>query len=334
MAAFGVPVAHEDDPARALRAALRMQRRLAELNGELADDHGVELAVPHRRQHRAGDGDHVAPAGRGDGHRRRCQRGGAAAAARRARDGPRGRAHRGRGARLRASRVEGSLERARQGATPCAAFRLVGERDEPRARRPRPARADRRPRQRARAARSVLRAGHRGGPRRTWSRSTATRVSARAGWLPSSRPPPDARVLRGPLPALRRRHHVLALRRDRQGARSACSTPTRPPTALAKVARARPESAPELAGSAPAIAHTIGLDDPDSPLRELDSACGDHRDPAGLARRSSPGRRGPDPSSSWSRTSTGPTARCWTCWRSCPTGSRRPCCSCARHGLS
>ena len=32
MAAFGVPVAHEDDPDRALRAALRMQRRMAELN--------------------------------------------------------------------------------------------------------------------------------------------------------------------------------------------------------------------------------------------------------------------------------------------------------------
>src|SRR6516165_7313273 len=32
MAAFGVPIAHEDDPARALRAALGMQRRLDELN--------------------------------------------------------------------------------------------------------------------------------------------------------------------------------------------------------------------------------------------------------------------------------------------------------------
>ena len=32
MAAFGVPVAHEDDPARALRAALRMRRRLEDVN--------------------------------------------------------------------------------------------------------------------------------------------------------------------------------------------------------------------------------------------------------------------------------------------------------------
>src|SRR5450755_3650517 len=45
MAAFGVPVSHEDDPARALRAALRMQRRLAALNVELASAHGVELGM-------------------------------------------------------------------------------------------------------------------------------------------------------------------------------------------------------------------------------------------------------------------------------------------------
>ena len=45
MAAFGVPVAHEDDPDRALRAALRIQRRLPALNRELAAEHGVELAV-------------------------------------------------------------------------------------------------------------------------------------------------------------------------------------------------------------------------------------------------------------------------------------------------
>ena len=35
MAVFGAPVAHEDDPSRALRAALRMRRRLGELNVEL-----------------------------------------------------------------------------------------------------------------------------------------------------------------------------------------------------------------------------------------------------------------------------------------------------------
>jgi class 3 adenylate cyclase/tetratricopeptide (TPR) repeat protein len=45
MAAFGVPVAHEDDAARALRAALRMLRRLPDLNRDLAAEHGVELAI-------------------------------------------------------------------------------------------------------------------------------------------------------------------------------------------------------------------------------------------------------------------------------------------------
>ena len=45
VAGFGVPVAHEDDPARALRAALRMQSRLLSVNEELDSAHGVTLAV-------------------------------------------------------------------------------------------------------------------------------------------------------------------------------------------------------------------------------------------------------------------------------------------------
>ncbi|MDP9296226.1 MAG: AAA family ATPase [Actinomycetota bacterium] len=45
MAAFGVPVAHEDDAARALRAALRMQRRLDRVNEELAVSHDVRLRI-------------------------------------------------------------------------------------------------------------------------------------------------------------------------------------------------------------------------------------------------------------------------------------------------
>jgi len=45
MAAFGVPIAHEDDPARALRAALRMRERLAEVNAELDPRFGVTLQI-------------------------------------------------------------------------------------------------------------------------------------------------------------------------------------------------------------------------------------------------------------------------------------------------
>ena len=45
MAAFGVPTAHEDDPARALRAALRIRRRLAAVNEELRAGHGVDLEI-------------------------------------------------------------------------------------------------------------------------------------------------------------------------------------------------------------------------------------------------------------------------------------------------
>jgi class 3 adenylate cyclase/tetratricopeptide (TPR) repeat protein len=45
MAAFGVPVAHEDDPARALRAAVRMRRRLEDVNRSLESRFGVTLRV-------------------------------------------------------------------------------------------------------------------------------------------------------------------------------------------------------------------------------------------------------------------------------------------------
>jgi len=45
MAVFGAPVAHEDDPTRALRAALRMRERLADVNRTLEDGHGVTLAM-------------------------------------------------------------------------------------------------------------------------------------------------------------------------------------------------------------------------------------------------------------------------------------------------
>ena len=45
MAVFGAPVAHEDDPLRAVRAAFRMQRRLDRLNENLETRFGVRLAL-------------------------------------------------------------------------------------------------------------------------------------------------------------------------------------------------------------------------------------------------------------------------------------------------
>jgi class 3 adenylate cyclase len=45
MAVFGVPTAHEDDPARALRAAMRMLARLERVNASLRGEHGLALRI-------------------------------------------------------------------------------------------------------------------------------------------------------------------------------------------------------------------------------------------------------------------------------------------------
>jgi class 3 adenylate cyclase len=45
MSVFGIPAAHEDDPERALRAALEMQSRLADQDATIAERHGVHLTM-------------------------------------------------------------------------------------------------------------------------------------------------------------------------------------------------------------------------------------------------------------------------------------------------
>lgn len=51
LAVFGVPVAREDDPIRALSAATEMLSEIERLNDEFEVRHGVRLSVRNRRQH-------------------------------------------------------------------------------------------------------------------------------------------------------------------------------------------------------------------------------------------------------------------------------------------
>ena len=125
MAAFGVPVAHEDDPRRALRAALRMRAAArGRERGCSTARFGVDAPDPDRREHRRGARGDRAPARRADGHRRRRERRRAARAGRRARPDRRRRAHGARRAGVPLPRAR-RPRAPRQGASPCAAVALL-----------------------------------------------------------------------------------------------------------------------------------------------------------------------------------------------------------------
>ena len=52
MAVYGLPVRHEDDAIRAIRAAADMQAALPELNRAFRERMAARASQPHRRQHR------------------------------------------------------------------------------------------------------------------------------------------------------------------------------------------------------------------------------------------------------------------------------------------
>ena len=254
MAVFGVPVVHEDDALRAVRAGMEMQRRLAELNVELQATWGVELACRigiNTGEVVAGD------PGTGD----TFVTGDAVNLAKRLEQAAQP------GEILIGTATYPLVKDAVRG-------RAAGAVHAPRgsaSRRPLPARRRRRDGRGLRAP--PRRAARRpGGRARRASRPPSTRSSSRAAAASSASPArpgsasrgssarssgdssDDATVAHRPMPPVRRRHHVLAARRARPRPRRArrCRDRPRPDRSTPRTSsRAFARSSPSPTGSTP-----------------------------------------------------------------------------------
>ena len=215
MAVFGVPVVHEDDALRAVRAAADMREALAELNDELERDWGVRLASRigvNTGEVVAGDGEALAD-------RRRGQRGRPARAGRSA---GRDRCSASRRYRLVRDAVEPAPVEpldSKGKSEPVARFPADRSRPGRRVHHSPTRLAPRRPGERARPAPAGVRP-RRGRARRVPVHAPRGRRDRQVAAHPGV---PAQRVRRtaplGPLPVLRRRDHLLAARGDRAAAR-------------------------------------------------------------------------------------------------------------------
>ena len=324
MALFGAPVAHEDDPERAVRAALAIRDWVARA--------GRRAAGADRRQHRRGArrARRAAERGRGHGRRRRRQHGRAAAGGRagerdprRRADVPGDRATRSSTARPSRSRRRARPSRSRSGRRVEARARFGVDVSRRATRRSSAAAASsscssRRSRACARSA------------RRSSSRSSASPGSARAGSCASSssaskHEPELVSLAPGPLAAVRRGRHASG--------RSAEMVKAQAGILENDDAGRRPRrsSRDASAGSAPTPTERAVARAPPAPARRARPTRSRAAAPRRGVRRLAPllrgARRGAARSCSSSRTSTGRTTACSTSSTTWSTG--RAACRCS-----